>query len=46
MSDRLDLTPSKLVAIVDAQLELARLGPAFGAVMDLAAAKAMSKITV
>lgn len=41
MSDRLDLTPSKLVAIVDAQLELARLGPAFGAVMDLAAAKAM-----
>ena len=41
MSDRLDLPPSKLVAIVDAQLELARLGPAFGAVMDLAAAKAM-----
>lgn len=41
MSDRLDLTPSKLVAIVDAQLELARLGPVFGAVMDLAAAKAM-----
>lgn len=41
MSDRLDLPPSKLVAIVDAQLELARLGPAFGALMDLAAVRAM-----
>lgn len=41
MSDRLDLPPSKLVAIVETQLELARLGPAFGALMDLAAAKAM-----
>jgi len=41
MSDRLDLPQSKLVAIVDAQLELARLGPAFGALMDVAAAKAM-----
>ena len=41
MSDRLDLPASKLVAIIDAQLELARLGPAFGTVMDSAAAKAM-----
>jgi len=41
MSDRLDLPPSKLVAIIDAQLELARLGQAFGPVMDCAAAKAM-----
>ncbi|WP_028100805.1 sensor domain-containing diguanylate cyclase [Pseudoduganella violaceinigra] len=41
MSDRLDLSNSKLVAIMDAQLELARLGPAFGALMDCAAAKAM-----
>jgi GGDEF domain-containing protein len=41
MSDRLDLPPSKLVAIIDAQLELARLGQAFGAVMDCAVAKAM-----
>jgi len=41
MSDRLDLPQSKLVAIIDAQLELARLGQAFGPVMDCAAAKAM-----
>lgn len=41
MSDRLELPPSKLVAIIDAQLELARLGQAFGPVMDCAVAKAM-----
>lgn len=40
MSDRLDLPQSKLVAILDAQLELARVGPAFGNLMDCAVMKA------
>ncbi|WP_342114323.1 diguanylate cyclase domain-containing protein [Pseudoduganella sp. OTU4001] len=40
MSDRLDLPQSKLVALLDAQLELARIGPAFGNLMDCAVQKA------
>lgn len=36
-----DLPPSKLVAIIEPQLELARIGAAFGALMDCAAAKAV-----
>ncbi|WP_374579994.1 diguanylate cyclase domain-containing protein [Pseudoduganella sp.] len=40
MSDRLDLPQSKLVAIIDAQLELARVGPSFGNLMDRAVLKA------
>lgn len=41
MSDLVDLPPSKLAAIIDAQLELARLGQAFGPVMDCAVVRAM-----
>jgi len=40
MNDRSDLPPAKLIALLDAQLELARIGPVFGALMDGAVARA------